>query len=118
VEQSTYEEFLLIIGESGFNHDFSNASINRSAVWNSTVIFFLPVIDLLFGGNAQKKYRTPDLTEIELRVMKILNQKILENMALAWLDCIRFEPVIGSWKQTPIQPDHSPRTVAIITIYN
>lgn len=117
VEQSTYEEFLLSMISPVLLTIFQMPPLNGSAVMEFSSNFIAPVIDLLFGGNGKKNSEHRELTEIELRVMKNLNQKILENMAIAWLDVFHFEPIIGSMETNPqfnqiISPNE---TVAIIT---
>ena len=117
VEQSTYEEFLLSMVSPVLITIFQMPPLNGSAVMEFNSNFYSPVIDLLFGGNGKKSNEHRELTEIELRVMKNLNQKILENMAIAWLDVLHFEPVVGSMETNPqfsqiISPNE---TVAIIT---
>jgi flagellar motor switch protein FliM len=117
VEQSTYEEFLLSMVSPVLITIFQMPPLTGSAVMEFNSNFFSPVIDLMFGGNGRRTIEQRELTEIELRVMKNLNQKILENMAIAWLDVFRFEPIIGSMETNPqfsqiISPNE---TVAIIT---
>ena len=118
VEQSTYEEFLLSMISPVLLTIFQMSPLNGSAVMEFSSNFIAPVIDLLFGGNGRKNNRARELTEIELRVMKNLNQKILDNMAIAWLDVFHFQPVIESMETNPqfsqiISPNE---TVAIITL--
>ncbi len=117
VEQSTYEEFLLSMVSPVLITIFQMPPLTGSAVMEFNSNFFTPVIDLLLGGNGRRSTDHRELTEIELRVMKNLNQKILENMAIAWLDVFHFEPLIGSMETNPqfnqiISPNE---TVAIIT---
>lgn len=117
VEQSTYEEFLLSMISPVLITIFQMPPLNGSAVMEFNSNFYAPVIDLLFGGSGRKSNEQRELTEIELRVMRNMNQKILENMAIAWRDVYRFEPTVGSMETNPqfsqiISPNE---TVAIIT---
>jgi flagellar motor switch protein FliM len=117
VEQSTYEEFLHSIISPTLLTIFQMAPLTGNAVIEFNNNFTSPAIDLLFGGIGRKSSRTKELTEIELRVLRKLNQKILENMALAWLDVFQFNTVIESMETNPqfnqiISPNE---TVAIIT---
>ncbi len=117
VEQTTYEEFLLSMVSPVLITIFQMPPLNGSAVMEFNSNFYSPVIDLLFGGSGKKSNENRELTEIELRVMKNLNQKILENMAIAWLDVFNFAPLVASMETNPqfsqiISPNE---TVAIIT---
>lgn len=117
VEQSTYEEFLLSMISPILITIFQMPPLTGSAVMEFGSNFTMPIIDLLFGGTGKKNNQIRDLTEIELRVLRIIIQKILENMSLAWLDVFQFETVISSMETNPqfsqiISPNE---TVAIIT---
>lgn len=117
VEQSTYEEFLLSIISPVLLTVFQMAPLSGNAVLEVSNNFTSPVIDLLFGGIGRKNSQPKELTEIELRVLKNLNEKILENMAIAWSDVFHFDPIIESMETNPqfIQIISPNETVAIIT---
>lgn len=117
VEQITYEEFLLSISGSVLMTVFQMPPLNGSAVMEYGSTFIEPIIDLLFGGTGKKEVSDKELTEIEMKVLKTLNQKILDNMAVAWSDVFSFEPQIDGL-ETNIQFSQiiSPNeTIAIIT---
>lgn len=117
VEQSTYEEFLLSISSPVLLTVFQMMPLNGSAVMEFGNNFTTPAIDLLFGGLGTRNSIPKELTEIEMRVLKHLLEKVLENMATAWADVFRFQPVIESMETTPqfIQIISPNETVAIIT---
>jgi len=117
VEQATYEEFLLSMISPVLLTIFQMSPLNGNAVMEFSSNFISPVIDLLLGGNGRKNSQPKELTEIELRILKNLNQKILENMAIAWLDVFHFEPIIESLEtNTQFSQIISPNeTVAIVT---
>jgi flagellar motor switch protein FliM len=117
VEQVTYEEFLVSIFCPTLLTIFQMNPLNGSAVLETSHNFTSPAIDLLFGGMGRNTNRAKELTEIELRVLKKLIEKLLENMALAWLDVFEFKTTIDSMESNPqynqiISPNE---TVAIIT---
>jgi flagellar motor switch protein FliM len=117
VEQSTYEEFLLSIISPTLLTLFQMQPLTGNAVIEFSNNFTSPAIDLLFGGIGRKSTRVKELTEIELRVLRKLSQKILDNMALAWSDVFKFNPVIDAMETNPqfnqiISPNE---TVVIIT---
>lgn len=117
VEQATYEEFLLSIISPSMLTVFKMSPLNGSAMMQSDSNFTFPVIDLMFGGTGKRNIQPKEFTEIELRVLKRLSQKILENMAIAWSDVFSFRPMIESMETNPqlsqiVSPNE---TVAIVT---
>lgn len=117
VEQTTYEEFLVSIPNPTLLTIFQMEPLEGSAVLELNQDFTYPAIDLLFGGVGKKTNKVRELTEIELRVLKKLNEKILENMVLAWSDVYHFNPAIEALE---INPQYNQilslnETVAIVT---
>ncbi len=117
VEQTTYEEFLVSVFTPTLLTIFQMEPLEGVAVFEFNHDFTYPAIDLLFGGTGKKANRVKELTEIELRVLRKLNEKLLENMALAWTDVYRFTPLIEALETNPqynqiLSPNE---TVAIIT---
>jgi flagellar motor switch protein FliM len=117
VEQVTYEEFLVSIFSPTLLTIFQMPSLTGSAVLETSHNFTSPAIDLLFGGSGRTTKKVKELTEIELRVLRKLIEKLLENMALAWADVYKFNTVIDAMESNPqynqiISPNE---TVAIIT---
>lgn len=118
VEQATYEEFLFNISPPVLLTVFQMLPLDGSAVMRMDSNFTFPVIDLLFGGSGTKNIQPKEFTEIELRVLKNLNQKILDCMALAWAGVFTINPTIETTETNPqfnqiISPNE---TVAVITL--
>jgi len=117
VEQVTYEEFLVSIFSPTLLTIFQMEPLVGSAVLETSHNFTSPAIDLMFGGAGRSTSKVKELTEIELRVIRKLIEKLLENMVLAWLDVFKFKIVVDSMESNPqynqiISPNE---TVAIIT---
>lgn len=117
VEQVTYEEFLVSIFSPTLLTVFQMPPLVGSAVLETSHNFTSPAVDLMFGGAGKNTSKVRELTEIELRVLKKLIQKLLENMALAWSDVFKFDVTIEAMDSNPqynqiISPNE---TVAIIT---
>lgn len=117
VEQITYEEFLVSVASPTLLTNFQMEPLNGTAVFEIGHNFTSPAIDLLFGGVGRNSNKVKELTEIELRVLRKLIEKVLENMALAWSDVFKFSPKIDSMDTNPkynqiISPNE---TIAIIT---
>jgi len=117
VEQVTYEEFLVSIFSPTLLTIFQMPPLVGSAVLETSHNFTSPAIDLMFGGSGKATQKVKEITEIELRVLKKLIEKLLENMALAWWDVFKFTITIDAMESNPqynqiISPNE---TVAIIT---
>jgi flagellar motor switch protein FliM len=117
VEQVTYEEFLVSIFSPTLLTIFQMPPLTGSAVLETSHNFTSPAIDLLFGGSGRSSNKVKELTEIELRVLRKLIDKLLENMGLAWADVFKFDIAIDAMESNPqynqiISPNE---TVAIIT---
>ena len=118
VEQVTYEEFLVSIFSPTLLTIFQMPPLTGNAVLETSHNFTSPAIDLLFGGTGGRNTKkVKELTEIEIRVLRKLIEKLLENMALAWADVFKFDIGIDSMESNPqynqiISPNE---TVAIIT---
>ena len=117
VQQITYEDFLLSIPSPTLLTIFKMAPLNGSVIMEYNNNFSFPIIDLLLGGMGRKTKNTRQLTDIELGVLKKVNEKVLQNMALAWEGVLKIDPVIETLETNPqlsqiISPNE---TVAIIT---
>ncbi len=118
VDQLTYEDFLVSIPSPTLFTIFEMEPLIGNAVLNFNTNFTFPIIDLLFGGLGRKVNETRNFTDIEIRVLKKIIQKILDNMAFAWADVFEFNPKIENLESNPqfnqiISPNE---TVAIITL--
>ena len=117
VEQVTYEDFLFSIPSPTLLTIFKMAPLNGHVLMEYNNNLSFPLIDLLFGGMGRKTEKNRQLTDIELGVLRKVNEKILENMALAWESVLEIEPVLDTLETNPqlsqiISPNE---TVAIIT---
>ena len=117
VDQLTYEDFLVSIPSPTLLTIFEMQPLSGTAVFECNYNFTFPIIDLLFGGPGTKISNIRELTDVELGVLRKLNKKILENMAYAWGDVLKFTPKIESLETNPqFNQIMSPNeTVAIIT---
>ncbi|MBO8168004.1 MAG: flagellar motor switch protein FliM [Thermoanaerobacteraceae bacterium] len=120
VDQLTYEDFILSVPTPTLMTIFSMEPLNGTAILETNPAFFFPTIDLLFGGRGtmidEKDER--ELTDIERTVLRKLNAKILDNLAIAWSDIFEFTPKIESLETNPqfnqiISPSE---TVALVTL--
>lgn len=101
VDQLTYEEFLVSIPSPTLLTNFQMVPLNGNAILECNSNFYFPIIDSLFGGQGKKYGKSRELTDIELGVLKKLNEKILEHLAIAWADVCEFNPKIDSYEINP-----------------
>ncbi len=118
VDQLTYEDFLVSIPSPTLMAVLKLNPLKGTAVFESNPTFTFPIIDLLFGGQGDMPSTIRELTDIELSVLKKLNEKILSFLSYAWADIFELEPSIESLETNPqfnqaISPNE---TVAIITL--
>jgi flagellar motor switch protein FliM len=121
VEQATYEEFLANITSPVLLTVFQMSPLDGSAVIQTDNNFTSPVIDLLFGGSGTKNIQPKEFTEIELRVLKNLNQKILDNMATAWAGVFAIKPTVELMETNPqfnqiVSPNETVAIIALSTV--
>ncbi|MGI6452797.1 MAG: flagellar motor switch protein FliM [Syntrophomonadaceae bacterium] len=117
VEQLTYEDFLVSIPSPTLLTIFKMSPLNGNALLEFNLNFVFPIIDLLFGGAGSRMNRIRELSEIELRVLRKLNERVLESLSYAWAGVIQIKPEIDSLETNPqfnqiIAPNE---IVAIIT---
>ncbi|SMB82236.1 flagellar motor switch protein FliM [Desulfonispora thiosulfatigenes DSM 11270] len=101
VDQITYEEFLVSIPSPTLLTNFNLSPLNGNAIFECNSNFTFPIIDSLFGGQGKKFGESRELTDIELSVLKKLNQKILDNLTTAWGDVFQFTSQIDSMETNP-----------------
>ena len=117
VEQTTYE-ILLFHSQSTLITMFKMKPKDEFALMVYNSGFFFPIIDLLFGGSGEMVSMTRELTDIELKIMRNLNERVLEYFAYAWEDVYDVSPEIDSLETNPVFSQlYSPtETVALVTL--
>jgi len=102
VEQLTYDDFVRSIPTPIVISVFSLKPLKSKAIMVLNPQFLFPVIDLLFGGPGILPKRIRHFTDIELSVIRRLNMKILENLAIAWGDVYQVVPEVESIETNPL----------------
>ena len=101
VSQVTYEEFIFSLPLPTLATVFRLSEKIGSALLETNAFFTFPIIDILFGGDGKIIKETRELTEIELSVMRRVNEKILNNLSYAWEDITNISPSIVSLDTNP-----------------
>lgn len=92
--QVTYDEFIYSLPVPTLVTVFRLSDRNGSALIETNPFFTSPVIDILFGGEGKNIKQIRELTEIELSVLRRVNEKILNNLRYAWEDIADIAPQI------------------------
>lgn len=118
VGQIIYDEFIRSLPSPTVLTVFSPKPLPGSALMETNLQFVLPVVDLLFGGSGQSLEMDRELTDIELAVLRKLNQKILDNMASTWKDIYEISPEVQHIETNPrMQQLYSANeVVALVTL--
>ncbi len=116
VSQVTYEEFIFSLTVPTLVSVFSMSPEMGSAMLETNPQFVFPMIDLIFGGTGEAPEHIRELTEIEISVMKQLDNRILENLRYVWEDLVTLQPKIESMETNPQFNQMIASTEAVILI--
>ncbi|MGM0651869.1 MAG: flagellar motor switch protein FliM [Bacillota bacterium] len=117
VAQVSYEEFVFSLPVPTLMTIFNMSKKMGVAMLETNPAFVFTIIDLLFGGQGKQPGKIRELTEIELSVMRQINEKFLDNLSYAWKGIAQLEPQIESMDTNPQfnQVIASSETVALVT---
>ncbi|MGL4761219.1 MAG: flagellar motor switch protein FliM [Sarcina sp.] len=101
VEQITYEEFIHSVSNPTVLINFKFAPLNGLLTFEFSPDFAFQIIDILFGGNGEKRYVAKEFTEINKGVMESLAKELIENLKVAWQDIIEAIPEYESMENNP-----------------
>lgn len=99
--QVTYEEFINSLPLPTLLTVFQFSQSSGSALLEANSYFTFPIIDILFGGEGDTVKLTRELTEIELGVMRHINEKVLDCLRYAWEDMVEIAPAIEGLDTNP-----------------
>ncbi len=117
VSQVTYEEFIFSLPIPTLVTVFNMHPELGSAMLETNPSFVFPLIDLVFGGVGEIPKDTRELTDIELTVMRQINDKLLNNLRYVWEDITSLTPRVENMETNPQfnQMFASTETVALLT---
>lgn len=117
VAQVSYEEFVFSLPVPTLMTIFNMSKDMGVAMLETNPNFVFTIIDLLFGGEGRQPGKIRELTEIELSVMRQINEKFLDNLSYAWKGIVQLDPQIESMDTNPQfnQVIASSETVALVT---
>lgn len=101
MEQFTFEEFVSSVPTPTLLTVFSMDPLPALAIMETNPLFLFPILDIFFGGTGEMPKKTREFTELELAVIRKLDERILESYAVAWRDLMEIKPEIGSLESNP-----------------
>lgn len=118
VDQTTYEDFIVSISSPVLMTMFSIKPTDKAVFMVMNAGFLFPIIDLLFGGPGTGAAGNRELTEIEVSVMRKLNERLLQNLTFAWEGVFNIAPQMLSMEtNTQFNQLYSPsETTAVVTL--
>ena len=118
VDQTTYEDFVVSISSPVLMTMFNIKPSDKAVFMVMNSGFLFPIIDLLFGGPGTSGPSNRDLTEIEINVMRKLNERLLQNLTYAWEGVYNIAPqIVALETNTQFSQLYSPsETSAVVTL--
>lgn len=101
VEQITYEEFVHSVQNPTIMTLFKMPPLVGNIIFETNPQFSLQVIDILLGGNGDRKVETKEFTDIDKNIMRQINSGMISNLKLAWESIIPVEPEFESIETNP-----------------
>lgn len=118
VDQTTYEDFVVSVSSPMLMSMFNVKPSDKTVFMVMNAGFLFPIIDLLFGGPGTAEPSPRELTEIEISVMRKLNERLLQNLTYAWEGVFDIDPqLVGLETNTQFSQLYSPsETTAVVTL--
>lgn len=118
VDQTTYEDFIVSISSPMLMTMFNIKPTDKAAFMVMNAGFLFPIIDLLFGGPGTSESSDRELTDIEISVMRKLNERLLQNLAYAWESVFDISPQMAALEtNSQFSQYYSPsETTAVVTL--
>ncbi len=117
VEQITYEEFIHSVQNPTIITVFKMPPLTGNIILETNPQFSLQVIDILLGGNGDRKVSTKEFTDIDKNIMKQITSGMISNLKLAWDSILEVDPEVEGIETNPaINQTMAPNEpVALIT---
>ncbi|MDP4088230.1 MAG: flagellar motor switch protein FliM [Bacillota bacterium] len=101
IEQITYEEFIHSIPNPTILTVFKMPPLNGSILFETNPGFVYQIIDILLGGNGDRKSKLREFTDIDKNIIRQVNKGLISNLRLAWEDIIEVETEIEGIETNP-----------------
>lgn len=101
VEQITYEEFIHSVQNPTIITIFKMPPLTGNIIFETNPQFSLRVIDILLGGNGDRKVNTKEFSDIDKNIMKQITSGMISNLKLAWESVLHVEPEVEGIETNP-----------------
>ncbi len=101
VQQITYEEFIHSVQNPTIMTSFKMLPFVGNILFETNPQFVNQVIDVLMGGNGERRFKLRDFTDIDKNILKNINSGLLNNLKLAWEDIMEVSIEIESMETNP-----------------
>ncbi|WP_244834792.1 flagellar motor switch protein FliM [Clostridium sp. BJN0001] len=117
VEQVPYEEFIHSVQNPTIITLFKMPPLTGNIILETNPQFSLEVIDILLGGNGDRKIEVKEFTDIDKNIMLHVTSGMIQNLKLAWNGVLNVKPeVVGIETNPALNQTLAPNEpVALIT---
>ena len=101
VEQITYEEFMHSVQNPTFITAFKMPPLTGTIIFEMNAQFSFQIIDILLGGNGDRKSKTKEFSDIDKNIMRQITTGMIRNLKLAWEGTLDVEPEVEGVETNP-----------------
>ena len=101
VEQITYEEFIHSVQNPTIITVFKMPPLAGNIIFETNPQFSLQVIDILLGGNGDRKVEAKEFSDIDKNIMRQITSGMISNLKLAWESILEVEPEVEGIETNP-----------------
>lgn len=101
VEQITYEEFIHSVQNPTIITIFKMPPLTGNIIFETNPQFSLQVIDILLGGNGNRKVETKEFSDIDKNIMRQVTTGMIRNLKLAWESILEVETEVEGIETNP-----------------
>ncbi|HCW53655.1 MAG TPA: flagellar motor switch protein FliM [Clostridium sp.] len=101
VEQIKYEEFIHSVQNPTIITVFKMPPLAGNIILETNPQFSLQVIDILLGGNGDRKISAKEFSDIDKNIMKQVTSGMISNLKLAWDNVLDVEPEVEGIETNP-----------------
>ncbi|MBE6062461.1 MAG: flagellar motor switch protein FliM [Clostridium butyricum] len=101
VEQIKYEEFIHSVQNPTIITVFKMPPLAGNIIFETNPQFSLQVIDILLGGNGDRKISTKEFSDIDKNIMRQVTGGMISNLRLAWDNVLEVEPEVEGIETNP-----------------
>jgi flagellar motor switch protein FliM len=118
VDQVTYEEFIRSVSSPTILSTYIMPPFTGTLLMETSPQFVFQILDIMFGGAGTIAFKAREFTEIEKSVIRSINEKLIENLKLAWEDIMDVQPQFLDIETNPAlnQTMAPSEPVAIVTL--